>query len=76
MSFVNGLTPSGLTYNYATNVTYSTVGTSGPWNHPPAPDANGYDAAVRAVRIAPGAIMSAAAGGNPSFIIQFRVRIN
>ena len=31
---------------------------------------------VRAVRIAPAGVMSAAGGGNPSFTIQFRVRIN
>jgi uncharacterized repeat protein (TIGR01451 family) len=74
--FVNGTTSSGLTYNYATHVTYSSVGASGPWTHSPVPDANGFDAAVRAVRIAPAGVMSAAGGGNPSFTIQFRVRIN
>jgi uncharacterized repeat protein (TIGR01451 family) len=74
--FVNGTPASGLTYNYATHVTYSSVGVSGPWTHSPVPDANGFDAAVRAVRIAPIGVMSAAGGGNPSFTIQFRVRIN
>jgi uncharacterized repeat protein (TIGR01451 family) len=74
--FVNGATVSGLTYNYATNVTYSSVGVAGPWSYTPVPDVNGFDAAVRAVRIAPGGIMSAAGAGNPAFTIQFRVRIN
>ena len=74
--FVNGATPSGLTYNYATNVSYSSIGVAGPWNHTPLPDANGFDAAVRAVRIVPGGAMNAAGTGNPSFTIQFRVRIN
>jgi trimeric autotransporter adhesin len=74
--FVNGATPSGLTYTYATNVTYSSVGVSGPWTYVPVPDANGFDAAVRAVRISPAGIMSAAGSGNPSFAIRFRVRVN
>jgi uncharacterized repeat protein (TIGR01451 family) len=74
--FVNGSTASGLTYNYATNVTYSSTGTSGPWTYTPVPDANGFDAVVKAVRIAPTGVMSAAGSGNPSFTIQFRVRIN
>jgi hypothetical protein len=30
---------------------------------------------VRALRIAPGGVMSAAGSGNPSFTILFRVRI-
>jgi trimeric autotransporter adhesin len=74
--FVNGTTPSGLTYNYATQVTYSSTGASGPWTYTPVPDANGFDPAVRAVRISPAGVMSAAGVGNPAFTIQFRVRIN
>ena len=74
--FVNGATASGLTYNYATNVTYSSTGASGPWTYTPVPDANGFDAAVRAVRVAPTGVMNAAGSGNPSFTIQFRIRIN
>jgi trimeric autotransporter adhesin len=67
---------SGLTYSYATHVTYSSSGPSGPWNYTPVPDANGFDPAVRAVRIAPAGVMSAAGVGNPAFTIQFRVRVN
>jgi hypothetical protein len=74
--FVNGATASGLTFNYATHVSYSSTGASGPWTYAPVPDADGFDPAVRAVRIAPTGVMSAAGSGNPSFTIQFRVRIN
>jgi fimbrial isopeptide formation D2 family protein/uncharacterized repeat protein (TIGR01451 family) len=75
--FANGATPSGLTFNYATHVSYSSVGEAGPWNYTPAPDANGFDPLVRAIRITPSGVMSAASGGNnPSFTLQFRVRIN
>ena len=74
--FVNGATPSGLTYTYASHVTYSSVGIAGPWTYTPAPDPSGFDAAVRAVRVAPAGVMSAAGSGNPSFTIQFRIRIN
>jgi uncharacterized repeat protein (TIGR01451 family)/fimbrial isopeptide formation D2 family protein len=74
--FVNGATASGLTYTYASQVSYSSTGVSGPWTYTPAPDVNGFDALVRAVRIAPAGVMNAAGSGNPSFTIQFRVRIN
>ena len=62
----DGAPASGLTYNYATHVTYSSVGVSGPWTYTPVPDANGFDPLVRAVRISPAGVMSAAGGGNPS----------
>jgi uncharacterized repeat protein (TIGR01451 family) len=74
--FINGATASGLTYNYATHVTYSSTGAGGPWTYTPVPDADGFDPAVRAVRIAPTGVMNAAGAGNPSFTIQFRVRID
>ena len=35
------------------NVIYSSVGDTGPWTYTPVPDVDGFDAAVRAVRIAP-----------------------
>jgi hypothetical protein len=76
VAFANGATPSGLTYNYPAHVTYSTVGPAGPWNHTASPDANGYDPLIRGVRIRPAGAMNGAAGGNPSFTIRFRVRIN
>ncbi|HUQ10318.1 MAG TPA: hypothetical protein VM146_08370 [Steroidobacteraceae bacterium] len=75
--FVNGTTPSGLSFNYAANVSYSSAGVAGPWTYTPVPDANGFDAAVRAVRIAPTGVLSAASGGNnPSFTVQFQIRID
>ena len=73
--FLNGTTASGLTFTYASHVTYSSVGSTGPWNYTPAPDVNGFDALVRAIRIAPAGVMSAAGAGNPSFTIQFQVKI-
>jgi trimeric autotransporter adhesin len=77
VAFIDGATPSGLAFNYAGHVSYSSVGTSGPWTYLPVPDANGFDPAVRAVRIAPAGVMNAASGvNNPSFSIQFRIRID
>jgi len=72
---VNGTPVSGLTFNYASHVTYSSTGASGPWTYAPSPDADGFDAAVRAIKISPAGVMSAVGGGSPSFTIQFRVRI-
>jgi uncharacterized repeat protein (TIGR01451 family) len=72
--FVNGSPPSGLTLN-AAQVLYSSSGATGPWTYTPVPDANGFDANVRAIRVAPAGTMNAAGGGNPSFAIQFQVRI-
>jgi uncharacterized repeat protein (TIGR01451 family) len=74
--FLNGAPVSGLTFNYATNVTYSNVGVAGPWTYAPVPNPDGFDAAVRALRIAPGGTMNAVGGGSPTFTIQFRVRLN
>jgi uncharacterized repeat protein (TIGR01451 family) len=76
VAFVNGATASGLSFAYASHVSYSSAGVSGPWTYTPAPDVNGFDPLVRAVRITPAGVMSAAGAGNPSFTIQFRVRIN
>ena len=76
VEFLNGAPASGLTYTYASHVSYSSAGVSGPWTYAPAPDVNGFDPLVRAVRISPAGVMSAAGAGNPSFTIQFRVRIN
>jgi uncharacterized repeat protein (TIGR01451 family) len=75
--FVNGTTPSGLSFNYAANVSYSSVGVAGPFTYVPVPDATGFDAGVRAVRIAPTGVMNGASGGNdPSFTVQFQIRID
>jgi uncharacterized repeat protein (TIGR01451 family) len=74
--FADGSPVSGLNFNYATQVSYSSVDESGPFTYTPVPDANGFDAAVRALRIAPGGVMNGSGGGSPSFTIQFQVRIN
>ncbi len=67
--------PPGLTFTYATNVTYSTDGVT--FGYSPVPDANGFDAAVRAVRIAPTGSMAAPTGaGNPQFKLRFVVKVN
>ena len=77
ITFTNGSTPSGLAYNYATDVTFSNqVGGGPPFNYTPVPDADGFDPAITGYRVAPTGIMSAASGGNnPSFNITLRVRI-
>jgi len=73
--FLNGAPASGLSYTYASHVSYSSTGVSGPWGYAPMPDATGFDPLVRAVRISPAGVMNAAGAGDPSFTIQFRVRI-
>jgi uncharacterized repeat protein (TIGR01451 family) len=66
--------PTGLTFNYGSNVTFSTDGVS--YGYAPVPDANGFDAAVTHVRIAPTGPMSAPGpGGNPQFLLRYVVRI-
>lgn len=77
ISFTNGSTPSGLAYNYASDVSFSNqVGGGPPFNYTPVLDANGFDPAITGYRVAPTGIMSAASGGNnPSFNITLRVRI-
>jgi uncharacterized repeat protein (TIGR01451 family) len=64
--------PTGLTFNYATNVSYSTDGTT--FGYTPVPDANGFDAAITAVRMAPaGAMAAPTAAGNPTFRLRYDV---
>jgi len=75
VAFTNGTPVSGLTYDYATHVRYSSAGVTGPWTYTPMPDPTGYDPAVRAVMISPAGVMNAAGSGNPAFTVQFRVRI-
>ncbi len=76
VDFVDGTTPSGLTFSYASNVSWSnTAGGGAPYTYTPVPDAAGFDANVTGIRIAPGGTMSATGSGNPSFTLGFRVRI-
>jgi uncharacterized repeat protein (TIGR01451 family) len=78
VQFMQGTVASGLTFNYPADVTYSSQpGGGAPYNYTPVPDANGYDGNVRGVRIAPGGSMNGTSGsGNPSFTLQFRVKVN
>jgi uncharacterized repeat protein (TIGR01451 family) len=78
VEFIDGATASGLSFNYASNVGYSSQpGGSAPFNYVPVPDANGFDAAVTAVRVAPTGTMAGASGASqPGFTIRIRVRVN
>jgi len=77
VEFIDGATPSGLSYNYAAHVGYSiAVGGGAPYGYSPTADANGVDLGVTGVRIAPTGAMPGAVGVNqPSFVIRFRVRV-
>lgn len=77
IAFLNGTPASGLSYVYASNVSYSNQpGGLAPYNYTPVPDAAGFDPNVTGMRIAPtGAMNAAAPGSNPSFTIRFRVRL-
>jgi uncharacterized repeat protein (TIGR01451 family) len=77
VQFADGTTPSGLTFNAATSVSYSnTAGGGAPFTYTPSPDAQGFDAAVTGIRISLSGTFAAAGSGNPSFAVNFRVRIN
>jgi uncharacterized repeat protein (TIGR01451 family) len=75
--FIDGTTPSGLSYTYATDVTFSSqVGGGPPYNHIPAPDTQGFDPAITGYRINPSGPMDPTIGSNtPSFSILLQVRI-
>lgn len=76
VEFIDGATASGLAFNYASNVSYSnSVGGGAPYSYTPVPDANGYDAAVTGIRIAPTGLFAAAGSGNPSFSVRFRTKV-
>ena len=67
--------PTGLSFNYAANVTYSKDGVT--YTYTPIPDAAGFDAAITRVRIAPtGAMNAPGAGGQPRFVLRYVVRVN
>lgn len=77
IGFVDGATPSGLSFVYASDVSYSDrPGGGAPYNYTPVPDAQGFDSNVSGIRVNPTGVMNAAAGGNnPTFNIQFRIRV-
>lgn len=78
ISFVDGATPSGLTYSYPGSVSFtSAVGGGPPFDYTPTPDVDGFDPLVTGFRIAPLGPMNGSAGvGSPSFSIIFRVRVD
>lgn len=75
--FSDGPVASGLSYSYATDVTYSNQpGGGGPYNYSPTPDPQGFDAAVTGYRVNPSGPVNAASGGSfPSFSILLTVRV-
>jgi uncharacterized repeat protein (TIGR01451 family) len=77
VEFIDGAPVSGLAYTYPSSVSYSNQpGGVAPFSYVPVPDANGVDAAITALRIAPSGILQPAGGsGNPSFKLRFRVRV-
>jgi uncharacterized repeat protein (TIGR01451 family) len=77
VTFVDGAVPSGLAFNYATNVTFTNQpGGAPPYTYTPVANGNGVDPAVTGLRIAPSGAMAAASGANqPSFAVEFRVRV-
>ena len=74
--FADGTTPSGLTYAFGTDVSFSNqAGGGAPFDYVPTPDAQGFDAAVTGVRVNPSGAMAGSAGSNPSFRIELRTRV-
>ena len=78
--FVNGVTPSGLSLVFSglgsgTDDVEFDDGTS-LFTYTPVPDANGYDALARAIRVRPsGTFAGATPTTTPSFELRFRVRV-
>lgn len=65
--------PCGLTFNLATDVTYYDASDS---IYTPAPDANGYDANVRKIRLNPKGVLNGATGPPyPNFTTTFKVKV-
>jgi uncharacterized repeat protein (TIGR01451 family) len=77
ITFVDGSVASGLSYSFATDVTFSNqAGGGAPFNYIPAPDADGFDPAVTGFRVNPSGAMNGAVGSNiPGFNIRLRVRV-
>jgi uncharacterized repeat protein (TIGR01451 family) len=67
----------GLTYTYATDVTYSNqVGGGAPYTYTAVADAAGYDANVTGVKINPTGVFSGIAGGvNASFSLALKMKV-
>ncbi len=78
VEFLDGSPGSGLTYTYASHVSYSRQAGGGPpYTYTPAPDAGGFDPVVTGLRVAPaGVLLPNSVAGAPSYAIRFRVRLN
>ncbi len=77
IQFADGAPVSGLSYNSGNTTFSNTPGGGAPFSYSPTADANGVDAAITGISIAPSGSLSAAGGsGNPGFSISFRVKVN
>jgi trimeric autotransporter adhesin len=77
LAFIDGSPSSGLTFNSASNVSYSSnaAGTP-PFTYTPSATPMGFDSNIRGIRIAPtGAMSAATSAGAPNFSIRFYVRV-
>ena len=77
IAFSDGPVASGLSYTYASDVSFSNqVGGGPPYTYTPVPDADGYDSAITGFRIGPsGPVNPASAGNTPSFSFLMTVRV-
>jgi hypothetical protein len=77
VQFADGTPVSGLSYSSGNTTFSNSVGGGAPFGYTPTANADGVDAAVTGIRIAPSGSLSAASGsGNPGFSISFRVKVN
>jgi uncharacterized repeat protein (TIGR01451 family) len=78
IAFLDGTPPSGLAYDYAAHVRFSSQVDGGPpFDYTPVPDAQGFDTAVTGFRVAPlGGLAGAGSAGSPSFELRYRLRID
>jgi hypothetical protein len=66
--------PTGLSYDYAADVSYSVDGSD--FSTTPMPDGAGFDSNIRYIRINPtGTMVAPDASGDPSFVLRYVVRL-
>jgi hypothetical protein len=77
ITFTDGAVPSGLTFNAATNATWTkAVGGNSAFTYTPVADANGFDTLVTGIRLAPGGTMAGATlTSQPSFTLTFTAKV-
>jgi uncharacterized repeat protein (TIGR01451 family) len=80
--FTDGAIPSGLTYSFlglgngGDSLSFSN-NNGATYAYTPVPDGNGFDSNVTNIRIAPSGALNGAVGANqPSFTVNFRVKVN